>query len=176
MAELYIIGQIVGAKNFPHNSLFCKWAAHTGPGWKLIEGLKEGQTQVDNPSYDEITYWCHPIDIHYATKGIPGWPKIHLQVYHFDSFGRSEICAYGYTFIPTTPGTHEVECHTWKPVGSLIDKFRHYFVGGGPQLRENDIIYNGFNRYRLTTEPMGTVIMEFNLIQKNFKKFGVETY
>jgi len=43
-----------------------------GGGWKLISGLKEGQTQVDSPAYDSVTYWCHPIDVHFATKGIQG--------------------------------------------------------------------------------------------------------
>jgi hypothetical protein len=43
-----------------------------GGGWRLISGSKEGQTQVDNPAYGSITYWCHPIDIHFATKGMQG--------------------------------------------------------------------------------------------------------
>jgi hypothetical protein len=38
----------------------------------VISGLKEGQTQVDNPVYGSVTYWCHPIDIHFVTKGIQG--------------------------------------------------------------------------------------------------------
>jgi B9 domain-containing protein 2 len=49
-----------------------------GPGWKLIAGAKEGQTQVDNPSYNDITYWCHPIDIHFATKGLTGISLFYL--------------------------------------------------------------------------------------------------
>ncbi|KAF6214297.1 hypothetical protein GE061_009037 [Apolygus lucorum] len=149
MAELFIIGQIVGGKNFKKNSLFCKWGISTGPGWQLISGLKEGQTQVDTPGYDDISYWCHPIDVHFATKGIPGWPKIFIQVYHYDEFGRSEICGYGYSFIPTTPGSHFISCPTWKPVGRLYDKFSEYFIGGGPQLRNPDIIFGGSDRFRL---------------------------
>lgn len=34
--------------------------------------------------------WC--ADVHYATKGIQGWPKLHLQVWHQDMFGRNELC------------------------------------------------------------------------------------
>ena len=30
MAEVHIIGQIIGAKGFPEPSLFCKWGIHTG--------------------------------------------------------------------------------------------------------------------------------------------------
>uniref|UniRef100_A0A915JC28 Uncharacterized protein n=1 Tax=Romanomermis culicivorax TaxID=13658 RepID=A0A915JC28_ROMCU len=30
MAELYVIGQILGAKSFPDKSLFCRWKLHFG--------------------------------------------------------------------------------------------------------------------------------------------------
>jgi len=36
MAELHIIGQIIGAKGFPQNSLFCKWGVHTGVFFVLL--------------------------------------------------------------------------------------------------------------------------------------------
>lgn len=167
MAEVYIIGQISGASNFPSKSLFCKWSIHAGTcncyserlansrskqcytlfvhiggGWKLISGVKEGQTQIDDPAYGNFTCWCHPVDVHYATKGpqginsyvhdaskgyfidtyfvVTGWPKIHVQVYHYDKFGRSQIYGYGFCHIPTTPGTHKLECHTWRPVGMRL--------------------------------------------------------
>ena len=103
---------------FPYKSLFCKvnylpnaggafnktylqwlsnkvdymfqWSIHTSGGgaWRLLQGLREGQTQVDNPGDEDFTCWSHPVDVHYATKGLQGWPKFHLQVYHQDSYGR----------------------------------------------------------------------------------------
>lgn len=30
MAEVHVIGQIMGATGFSENSLFCKWGIHTG--------------------------------------------------------------------------------------------------------------------------------------------------
>ena len=30
MAEVHVIGQLVGGSEFPENSLFCKWGIHTG--------------------------------------------------------------------------------------------------------------------------------------------------
>uniref|UniRef100_A0A3Q3WFX4 B9 domain-containing protein 2 n=1 Tax=Mola mola TaxID=94237 RepID=A0A3Q3WFX4_MOLML len=70
MAELHIIGQIVGGSGFPQSSLFCKWGVHAGGAWRLLSGLKEGQTQVDIPQTGDTAYWSHPIDLHYATKGL----------------------------------------------------------------------------------------------------------
>ena len=43
-----------------------------GGGWTLVAGDKEGQTQVDTPEMDDFTLWSHPIDLHYAAKGIQG--------------------------------------------------------------------------------------------------------
>uniref|UniRef100_A0A8B9VCT4 B9 domain-containing protein 2 n=1 Tax=Anas zonorhyncha TaxID=75864 RepID=A0A8B9VCT4_9AVES len=72
MAELHVIGQLVGASGFPQRRLFCKWGLHAGSAWKLLEGLREGQTQVDDPQAGDTAFWCHPIDVHYATKGLQG--------------------------------------------------------------------------------------------------------
>jgi len=30
MAEVHVIGQLVGASGFPDQSLFCKWGIHIG--------------------------------------------------------------------------------------------------------------------------------------------------
>ena len=49
MAEVHIIGELVGGSDFPSGNLFCKWGLVVGSAWKVLEGLQEGQTQVDHP-------------------------------------------------------------------------------------------------------------------------------
>lgn len=44
----------------------------TGAAWKLLSGVREGQTQVDTPQIGDMAYWSHPIDLHFATKGLQG--------------------------------------------------------------------------------------------------------
>ena len=44
----------------------------SGGAWKVLAGLREGQTQVDNPQNNEMAFFSHPIDIHFATKGLQG--------------------------------------------------------------------------------------------------------
>lgn len=175
MGELHIIGQIVGASGFPESSLFCKWGVHTGGAWRLLSGLKEGQTQVDIPQIGDMAYWSHPIDLHYATKGLQGWPKLHLQVWHQDSFGRSQMYGYGYCHVPSSPGHHRISCVTWRPLGSWQEQLAQMFIGGGPQLRSPDLIYNGADRYRLNTEAMGTVELDLGIIMRHFDKYGVDS-
>jgi len=38
----------------------------------VLSGLREGQTQVDNPQNIDAAYWSHPLDIHFTTKGLQG--------------------------------------------------------------------------------------------------------
>lgn len=174
MAELHVIGEIIGASGFPSHNLYCKWSVHVEGSWKLIAGHKEGQTQVDNPQNEEKAVWCHPVDLHFATKGLKGWPKFHFQVWHQDMYGRNEIYGYGYCHVPSSPGTHKVDCVTWRPSGGWKEQMRTFFVGGAPQLKTSDVIYSGSDRYRLKTEAMGTVHLQLGIVARNFDKFGIE--
>lgn len=105
---------------------------------------------------------------------ITGWPKIHFQVWHQDSFGRNELYGYGFCHVPTTPGMHEIECPTWRPSGSFKEQVSQYFLGGGPQLKNPDLIYSGADRYRLHTIAMGSVHVRLGVILRNFDKYGIE--
>lgn len=174
----------------------------SGGAWRLLSGLKEGQTQVDIPQIGEMSYWSHPIDLHYSTKGLQGlfnffklavvlsdcqltgfitfffsgWPKLHLQVWHQDSFGRCQLYGYGYCHVPSSPGQHRLQCVTWRPVGTWQEQLAQMFVGGGPQLRSPDLIYSGADRYRLHTEAMGTVELELCIILRHFERYGIESW
>ncbi|CAH8436021.1 unnamed protein product [Heterobilharzia americana] len=108
MAELHCFGQILYAHGYPEKDLFCKWGIKSGIAWRLIEGIAEGETQVDCPLVGEKAYFCHPIDLHFATKGLQGWPKLHFQVWHHDWVGKNELYGYGFCHIPTSPGNHQV--------------------------------------------------------------------
>ena len=49
MAEVYILGEVAGGSGFPSSNIFCKWSINIGSAWKVLEGVSEGQTQVDHP-------------------------------------------------------------------------------------------------------------------------------
>ncbi|CAL8106006.1 unnamed protein product [Calicophoron daubneyi] len=107
MAEVHIIGQLFSASGFQEKDLFCKWGVKAGGAWRLLEGLSDGQTQLDCPRLGETAFFCHPIDLHFATKGLQGWPKLHFQVWHYDWVGRNELYGYGFCHVPTSAGYHE---------------------------------------------------------------------
>ncbi|CAH8503526.1 unnamed protein product [Dicrocoelium dendriticum] len=174
MAELHVIGQINYAHGFPNVDLFCKWGINAGESWRLIEGVSEGQTQVDCPKIGEKSYFCHPIDLHFATKGLQGWPKLHFQLWHYDWVGRNDLYGYGFCHVPTSPGYHELEVAIWKPVGSITDQIFSNFIGGGPHLRKSEIVYSPGDRFFLQTQSMGYLVLHLNVVHRNFDKFGVE--
>ena len=58
----------------------------------MLEGLEEGQTQLNNAADGDMVVWSHPLDIHYACKGLTGWPKLHFQIWSQDVHGRNDIC------------------------------------------------------------------------------------
>lgn len=174
MAEVHIIGQLIGASGFPEKGLFCKWRLQHGNNWTVVAGLHEGQTQIDTPEYNETCYWCHPIDVHLATKGVQGWPQILVEVFHRDQFGRDELYGYGGTYIPTLPGHHHLILPCWRPAGSFREEFVQFFLGGGPALKDINVVYSGNDRSWLQTESMGKVTAELHIIHRNFQKYGVE--
>ena len=52
MAELHVIGEIVGGSGFSSRGLFCRWGAVSGRNWDLLEGIDQGQTHIDYPEDD----------------------------------------------------------------------------------------------------------------------------
>ncbi|KAI9104843.1 B9 domain-containing protein [Phlyctochytrium arcticum] len=173
MAEVHIIGTLQGASGFPASSLSCRWKVVAGEGWSLLEGNFQGATQTDIPEDDQFTVWSHPIDLHYATKTIAGWPKIQVQVFYNDSFGRNELVGYGFTHFPTTPGQHQLDISTWRPITSYWDGIRNFFSGSSPVLRNLEMIHTPADRFRLTTQTMGNVHLEIGIMLRNFEGYGV---
>ncbi|EDQ92386.1 uncharacterized protein MONBRDRAFT_17074 [Monosiga brevicollis MX1] len=174
MAELHVIGQIRGASGFPDPSLFCKWQFVHGGGWRVLEGQVQGQTQVDTPAGSDATVFGHPLDIHYATQGMQGWPKLQVEVWHQDDLGRNDLYGYGFAPIPMTPGTHDLVCHCWRPAGSALESLRGRLVGGGYQLGKTDIVHTQADRFKLKTETMGCVQIRVSLLMRHFQKYGIE--
>ena len=72
--------------------MFSQWGVVAGRSWELLEGLDQGQTHVDSAPDGELVVWAHPLDIHYACRGLSGWPKLHFQVWSQDIHGRNDIC------------------------------------------------------------------------------------
>ena len=146
----------------------------------------------------------HPIDLHYAVKGIDGWPRLRLEGYGVDAYGRVELAGYGCCILPTSAGTHELRCSTWRPCGTLREQFssaRHaavrpptcgvppsrapanaapaavpraaFFLGGGPRLKQKEVVTAPTDRFRLQTEPAGEILLKLSIMSKDLARYGV---
>lgn len=176
MAEVHLIGQIVEARDFDDRSLFCKWSINAGSCWKVLEGFREGQTQLVSHSESEASHsWSHPIDVHYLTRGLQGWPRLEFQVWGVDWLGKCNISAYGFMSVPTKPGFHELTCSTWRPVGDLRRRIIDYITGYRMHLTDpSDIISNGLNRHVIQSMSMGTIRVQLTVVLRDFDKYGVD--
>lgn len=116
------------------------------------------------------------VTVQYKLRGVGclGWPKIYIEVYHLDCLARAHLFGYGLVTVPTCPGRHIFDCYTWRPLGSLRDNFVQFFLGGGSQVKYPDLIFSPEKRYKLSTEAMGVVSFELDLVMKNFTNYGVE--
>ncbi|XP_047515458.1 B9 domain-containing protein 2 isoform X1 [Pieris napi] len=176
MAELHILGHLNCAQHFTEGySLYCRYTIQAGPNWTLLTGCTEGQTSTGKPNTDNSVIWAHPLDIHFVTRGIQGWPKLVFHVNCLDSLERSWVVGYGCTSLPTVPGYHTIRVPCWLPAAtSISDSLRQYFLGGSHQITQNDIISLGNDRFKLSTQSKGCIEIKICIILRNFTQFGVE--
>lgn len=197
MAEVHILGELSGATGFEDASLFAKWRFSSGPNWRLLEGFSDGQTHLcaasdsqqdydilanngefsdqDTTTFERSHHWSHPVDIHYATRGIHGWPKLELQAWGVDWLGKCNIAAYGFMAIPSVAGRHKLTCATWRPVGDLRRRLIDSLTGYRMHLVDpSDILSGGANRHAIQAQSVGTVWAEFSVILKGFEGFGLD--
>lgn len=178
MAEFHLIGQISELIDFEEKSLYVKWSLNAGSNWKLIEGFTDGQTHLSTISEDEAETshaLSHPIDVHYVTTGLHGWPKFEFQVWNVDWLSKCNISAYGFMNVPAQPGYHKLACSTWRPVGDLRRRMLDYVTGYRMHLLDpSDVISNGLNRHVVQTVSMGHIKAELTVVVRDLDKYGVD--
>ena len=95
MPEVHVIGEVLGASDFEKSNLFCKYQFLTkNDKWTVLDGISKGQTQLSlvEKFEKDVVVWNHPVDVYYATSVLSGWPKVFIEVWHEDKFGRNELC------------------------------------------------------------------------------------
>ena len=104
--EAHFIGEICKGDGFKGYCLSCKWSIQWGKQtWSLLEGAKDGLTQYAMNTDDKKCIWNHPIDVHFTTASMQGWPRIIFQVWNLDTYGRSNLMGYGFAHLPLSAGT-----------------------------------------------------------------------
>jgi B9 domain-containing protein 2 len=176
--EVHILGEISEGIGFKADKFIsCKWYLEWGKAWSLLAGDEASQTQYaassfnDNDGVQEVV-WNHPIDVHFATASMQGWPRIIMQLCELDDYGRSVLSGYGFTHLPTNPGYHELEIHCWRPSGSVIDELNAFFLGTSPCLADEKIIFGKAweTRSKLNTVASGIVKLNVHVLLRFFNE------
>jgi hypothetical protein len=161
--------------------------------WKFIEGQSEGQTATDSNRLDNKSIFAHPIDLHLATRGIQGWPKLSVEIFsgkkikfffsqkikHVDFVAVNSLKQFypvgvGFAYIPTSPGFHKFKIATWRfaPL-NVFDSIKEKFFTGGFTIVKKDLIHSGIERYKISTISSGVVEVDLSLVFKHFRKYNI---
>ncbi|CAM9329208.1 unnamed protein product, partial [Sphacelaria rigidula] len=117
--QVHFIGEILGAQGFG-SGISCRFRVEGGHHWTCLAGLEEGQTHaVYLETGESFATWNHPVDLHYTTKSIQGWPRLMVQVWQLDMHGRNVLRGYGFRHFPSTAGFSEVSVPCWRPTGTM---------------------------------------------------------
>ncbi|CAG9575041.1 conserved hypothetical protein [Leishmania major strain Friedlin] len=180
MSELHIVGEIACGHDFGDSSYFCSYEIITGTQWTAVEGRTSGSTHVMRSGSDGIP-WNYPIDVHYSFNSVQGWPKIAIQVWQLDDYGCKDIGGYGTAYLPMPGGGEQELClSTWRPnlwsssaLVRLWQTLRLSVMGGYPVLRDNSLIADNEQRFKLHTVTSGTVKMSFTVMGRGMKQAGL---
>lgn len=179
--EVHIVGEIEGGSGLNSNNSFCLFSVKCGKEWICVGGDEKGQTQVDYPEDDDMAIWNHPIDLHYFTKTLQGWPKVVLEVWHLDTYGGRQLLGYGFFYIPSEGGSHDIECPIWRPCGTRKEEVYDFYLGGVPHVKTDSygLLYDSARakdeRCRLFTKTAGTVHIHLDVILRNMKPHKVKS-
>lgn len=194
-SELHIFGQLTGFQRidqenlFANEHLFLNYSLVHGDNWQLISGKQYSITASSDGC------WSEPLDWHFTLSSIQNWPRLKFFVYKenlsllnnisnfkFDTLeGQSTPYAQGSCYLPTETGrqTQFVQLtaprspNFWTSTNGLINEYtglatrksnlelEHYFE----QLEESA---------ELELEPKLTIKLELYVINRYFKRFGVE--
>jgi len=168
--EVHFIGEVHSGDEFNNLSLSCKWTIKWGKSWSFLAGEFDGQTQYSDSS------WNHPIDVHFATANMKGWPHIALQLWEIDEYNRTNLVAYGFSHLPSSPGFHVIDVNCWRIIGSQLDEIHSFFLGTTTQLNDEDVVSEkGWNnRHKLVTCSAGQVKIHLNTVLRYFRENYVD--
>lgn len=141
----------------------------------MLEGEKEGTTQIASSRGNSAALWNHPIDVHYSISSLVGWPRFHLEVWHIDEFDRHQLLGNSLCYVPTVDGEYKLDCVNWKPIGSKYTEFADRFLGSTTKLSDPSVVTSCTDKFPLQTRSTGVVFLHLYILSKKFKASGIVT-
>lgn len=115
--------------------------------------------------------------MHFAVPALQGFgaPRVIVQSFRLDWFGRRVLVGYGFTHIPISPGSHLLDIPMWRPLGTPEQEIRALMLDETPSLRCAEPVYESAwkDRCRLITTSCGSMQIQINIITRFMKEYGV---
>lgn len=142
--------------------------------WSHLGGDDSSQTQYAS-SDDGVHVFNHPIDLHFASFSMKGWPRIVVQAWECDEFGRSILAGYGFAHMPTESGSHDLEIHCFRPCGTFAEELETFFLGRTSKLEDDNLLFARAweARSNLVTSSSGIVRLSITVILRFFDHYNV---
>ncbi|KAI6226927.1 hypothetical protein M3Y95_00672900 [Aphelenchoides besseyi] len=172
-----ISGQIETA-DFPEvSNLYCKYAYVMGPDWRQVSGLEEGLSPTcSRGQQNQRIVFNVPLEATFTSTNPFRWPQLVLSCYGHDRFGNDVIRGYGATYIPSVPGRTIRKIPMFVPQAStLIQNILSFFTGRRAEFVDPRIVAMSQGREVTRVQTQGFINVSFNVILKDFKKFGYDT-
>jgi len=122
---------------------------------------------------DRRTVFNVPFNAMYRTLDIMGWPRLTIKLEGPDLYGNNIVLGYVSCIIPIQPGSHEIDCHIFRPVQP---KFIGLVFKSQPKElhkeADESLIAEGKGREVSSVEHMGSLRISISVSHKNFNKFG----
>ncbi len=88
-------------------------------------------------------------------------------------FGNDVVRGYGSTHIPPIAGTHNRRIAMFVPQSSsLLHQFMSWFTGRKPEFVDSKVVAQSEGREVIRVSSNGYVDVLFNVVLKDFQKFG----
>jgi len=183
LPEVHVIGTICSGHGFTDDvseGVMVRYKVDFGEAFNLIGGITLGQTQFSycNLDHTEAVPFNHPIDLHLAQAASQsgGSPRMTLQTYKLDMYGRRILCGYGFAHIPITTGHHVLEVDMWRPSGTPEQELGAAFLGEVPALISHNPLYDSAwkERCRLISQSTGKVKLDLFVMTRHSGAHGID--
>lgn len=175
---LMITGQIETGEVFGSELMKVKHNFISGKDWEIVHGSASGESQVSRKTSGKgLVTWNMDFDIGWRTLTPSGWPQLVLQLIGPNNLGTECLRGYACIHVPTTPGRHLRKARIFCPVNdSWWSIFKSKLFGVESQVTDDpELIASAEGREVSTVMYIGYVSIIFNIMQRNYSRFGYIT-
>lgn len=175
---LMVTGQVETGEVYGSELMKVKLDFISGKDWEVVHGSATGESQISRKTSGKgLVTWNMDFDIGWRTLTPSGWPQLVLQFIGPNSMGNECLRGYACIHLPTTPGRHTRKARIFCPVkDSWWSIFKSKLFGVESIITDDpELIASAEGREVTAVMYIGCVNIVFNIMQRNYTRFGYLT-